>query len=585
MLIHRRVGELIRGVKRFIFAKGLIGILISATFVLQAVVLGSIIEGLYRGSGLVDMRGALVSLVLLILIRIGLVWFNKVYGKWIVGRIKNSLRKRAYDKLLKLGPGYMTESRTGLLESVIVAGIDYLEGYLTLYLPQILVCVLGSGLMIFYVFTMEWTLGLLVLLTTVLALIMPWLFINVLSKYTEDHWQSYIDLNAEFVDSVQGMVTLKAFNAGERRGKELKHKMRLLFHKTMKSLKWNLTEVGIANFSVSLGSSFTLALAAYYTVIGRLQPHELAILLFMTVEVYRPVTELALYFHAGFMGMTSTDGLLALFDEPELIKDREGLSPEEEEENRRALQTLPPAIQFEGVSFSYNETSELLKALSVGIAPGKKLALVGESGSGKTTIAKLLLRFYDVSEGSILWNGLDIRRLPLRELRKRISMVSQDTYLFNGTIEENLRLAKQDATMEEIRLAAKSANIDGFISAMPQGYQTPVGERGLNLSGGQRQRIAIARALLKDAPFIILDEATSSVDIENEREIQKSLEALLENRTALIIAHRLSTVENADHILVLREGAIVEEGRHEELMEKRAYYYRLIKAQNEGERL
>lgn len=576
MLIHKRIRELIRGVEPYILSKGLIGILISLTYILQAIVLGRMVGQLYRGEGFARMKTNLWSLVFLLLARIFLVWANKVYGKWIVGRVKNTLRKKAYDKLLRLGPGYMTDRRTGALESTIVAGIDYLEGYLTLYIPQILVSLFGSGAMIAYVFWMDRVLGLLMLVTAAAALCVPALFINILSKFTEDHWQSYLELNAEFVDSAQGMVTLKAFNAGERQGRKLKEKMSLLFRKTMQSLKWNLAEIGISNFSVSLGSSFTLALAAYYTAIGRLLPSKLAVLLFLTAEVYRPITELAVYFHQGFMGMTSTDGLLSLFDEEEKVRESCGA------ETPGSVQVIPPAIEFDRLFFAYRENKEVLRELSACIEPGKKLALVGESGSGKTTVMKLLMRFYDADKGTILWNGTDIRHIPLKELRKRISVVSQDTYLFNGTIEENLRLAKEDASEEELRAAVKAANIDGFIDSMPRGYQTRVGERGLSLSGGQRQRIAIARALLKDAPLIILDEATSSVDLENEREIQKSLDKLLENRTSLIITHRLSTVKGADRILVLREGRIAEEGTHQSLMERRGYYYRLILAQNEG---
>lgn len=576
MLIHKRILELIKGVEIYIFIKSFFGILIILSHILQAVVLGQLIAGLYRRYSFNEVKTDIFFLLTLIFLRIFLTWLSNVYGKWIVGRVKNKLRKRAYEKLLKLGAGYITKTRTGFLESTIVAGIDYLEAYLTLYIPQILVCFVGSGAMIIYVFLIDYFLGFLVLLTAVISLFVPVLFLKVLSKYTEDHWDSYLNLNAKFVDNAQGILTLKAFNAGEREGNILKEKMKILFQNTMRSLSVNLLEVGISNFSVSLGSAFTLGLSSYFAVIGRISLSELTILLFLTTEVYRPISELAYYFHQGFMGMTSTEGLLKLFDEKELIKDVENTDYD------YFLDNKPPKIEFKNVSFSYNKVEEVFEDLSLKVNSAQKLALVGSSGSGKTTIAKLIMRFYDIDKGSILFNGIDIRQIPLKEFRKQISLVSQDTYLFSGTIEDNLRLAKEDADMEDLIKSAKAANIHDFIISLPDGYNTELGERGLNLSGGQRQRISIARALLKNSPLIILDEATSSVDLKNEQEIQKSLDKLLKNRTAIIIAHRLSTIKNADMILVLSDGKIVERGTHETLMTNKKHYYNLVLAQNEG---
>lgn len=583
MLIHKRILELIYGVKRYIFSKGIIGILISAVSILQALILGRIVGGVYSGGTTSAIMTEALILVALLLFRILLLWLNQVYGKWIIGRVKNKLRERAFKKLLRLGPGYLTQSRTGILESTIVAGVDYLEGYVSLYLPQILVCIIGSGAMIIYIFTIKAILGIMVLVTALVALFVPVFFVDWISRFTEDHWQSYTDLNAEFVDCAQGMITLKSFNAAERVGAYLKKKMNVLFRATMKSLRINLADVGIAGFAISFGSAFTLAMAAYYTAKGSISASQLSILLFLITEVYRPVTELGIYFHQGFMGMTSTDDILKLLDEEENVKDCEDKSALSE----RSANKIPPQISFNNISFSYpskdgdsKEKRKLFDDLTINISAGEKIALVGESGSGKTSLIKLLVRFYDVDEGAIYYNGIDTRNIPLKLFREKISVVSQDTYLFNGTIEENLRLAKPDASSTEIEEAVKAAHIYDFIHSLKDGYKTNIGERGLNFSGGQRQRIAIARAILKDAPLIILDEATSSLDTKNERDIQKSLEKLLEGKTALIVAHRLSTVKNADRILVLNSGNIVEEGTHHELMSRREYYYRLVSAQN-----
>lgn len=222
MMIHKRIREMTVGVRKFIFMKGGVGVLISLTYILQAIFLGKIITQLYNNKSIADMKYNLSILILMLVTRIVLVWINQVYGKWIVSRVKNRLRKRSYQKLMELGPGYMTNSRTGEIESTIIAGIDYLEGYLTLYIPQLKVCIVASGAIVIYVFTIHPVLGALALVTLVIALYSPMFFIAVLSKFTEEHWQAYMDLNAEFVDTTQGIITLKAFNASVRIGNMLK---------------------------------------------------------------------------------------------------------------------------------------------------------------------------------------------------------------------------------------------------------------------------------------------------------------------------------------------------------------------------
>jgi ABC transporter, ATP-binding/permease protein len=577
MFIHKRIKELIYGIKRYIALKSLVGILICLTYIMQAVFLGKLIGQLYQRKGLEQILKNVLILLVIVLVRLIFIWFNNVCGKWMVGRVKDTLRKRAYKKLLKLGVGFMSDKRTGNMESVIVAGVDYLEGYLTLYIPQIIVCIIISGGISLYIGFHNIVLGILVFFTVIVALYAPMFFANVLSKFTQEHWQAYTDLNAEFVDSIQGMFTLKAFNAAGRIGEKLKFKMHNLFIKTMKSLRLNLAEVGVSGFSTSLGSAFTIGLAAYYTVQGKLTLTYLAVLLFLVNEVYRPVTELSNYFHQGFMGMTSADAVMELLDTEEKVKDSgKNIS--------KTFENTPISVSFENISFSYSKDTEpLFNNFSLNVKAGEKLALAGESGSGKSTLISLLLRFYEVEQGKISCNNVNVKDISLKTLCSLMSVVSQDTYLFHGSIRDNLKLANENATDEEIEKACSLAKIDEFIKSLPNGYDTLIGERGMNLSGGQRQRISVARAVLKNAPIVILDEATSSVDIENERDITKGMEHFLENKTYIIIAHRLSTIENADRIVVLKDGKIVEEGKHFELIKNHGYYYQLVLSQNEGD--
>ena len=573
MMLNRRVIELTKGIKCSILLKALLGVAVSGTYVAQAVLLGKIVGQLYSKEELSAVIQSILYVSAVIASRLILIYYNSVYGKKIIGKVKNILRRRIYDKLLKLGPAFLDDERTGKLGSTMVSGVDYLEGYLTLYIPQILVCVIACGAMLIYVFSLHYVLGIISTAALIAVLISPVAFGKILSESSNAHWTAYRNLTAEILDGIQGITTAKAYNAQERLGKLLKEKMRTLFSETMRNLKVNLAEIGISNFASGIGTSFTLAVAALLTSAHIIPVSSLLILLFMTNEVFRPANELAAYFHQGFMGITSMGGIFALLDEEEKIKD----------EGTKTIDIKSAdgfEIKYKNIEFAYSEKKNtVFKNLNFTVAKNEKLAVAGESGSGKTTIVNLLLRFYEPTSGSIYINGTDIKDLTLKSLRSLITVVSQETYLFNGTIKENLLHANEDADEEKLIDACKAANIHSFIQSLPEGYNTKVGERGLNFSGGQRQRIAIARAVLKNSPIVALDEATSSVDTENENEIKQSLNHLLRNRTSITIAHRLNTIENSDRILVLHRGEIVEEGSYKELILKDGYYKKLVEAQ------
>ena len=573
MMLNRRVIELTKGIKCSILFKALLGVAVSGTYVAQAVLLGKIVGQLYSKEELSVVIQSILYISAIIASRLILIYYNSVYGKKIIGKVKNILRRRIYDKLLKLGPAFLDDERTGKLGSTMVSGVDYLEGYLTLYIPQILVCVIACGAMLIYVFSLHYVLGIISTAALIAVLISPVAFGKILSESSNAHWAAYRNLTAEILDGIQGITTAKTYNAQERLGKLLKEKMRTLFSETMRNLKVNLAEIGISNFASGIGTSFTLAVAALLTSVHIIPASSLLILLFMTNEVFRPANELAAYFHQGFMGITSMGGIFALLDEEEKIKD----------EGTKTIDIKSAdgfEIKYKNIEFAYSEKKNtVFKNLNFTVAKNEKLAVAGESGSGKTTIVNLLLRFYEPTSGSIYINGTDIKDLTLKSLRSLITVVSQETYLFNGTIKENLLHANEDADEEKLIDACKAANIHSFIQSLPEGYNTKVGERGLNFSGGQRQRIAIARAVLKNSPIVVLDEATSSVDTENENEIKQSLNHLLRNRTSITIAHRLNTIENSDRILVLLRGEIVDEGSYKELILKDGYYKKLVEAQ------
>lgn len=576
MMLHKRLFELTKEIRRQIMGKTLIGMLITTTYIGQAILMAKGLAAVFARSPWEVILSIMATVMGIIAIRAGLIWYNELYGKKAAAIVKNKLRQRLYAHLLKLGPGYLEKNRTGKIQSTLVAGVEYLEVYLIYYLPHVLVTVIGAGLILTYIFSLSTVIGFIVITAILIVFYVPRLWNNLMKKYGWSHWQAFSVLNAQFLDSMQGITTLKTFNASERRGKELEADAKLLCGQTMKNLRVSLLKTGVVGLATTSGAAFAVGISALLVVNGQMAIEQLFLLLFLSREVFRPVDELNRFYHQGFLGITASDSIFALLDQEPEIKETGKADAEVKTEGL-------PGISFNDVEFAYDQgLRPALNKVSFFIKPGETVAIVGESGSGKTTVINLLLRFYDRTNGEISVGGHKIQDYSLETLRSIMAVVSQDTYLFHDTVEGNLRMAKPNASKEEIEAAAKIANIHDFIARLPEGYQTIVGERGVRFSGGERQRMAIARAVLKDAPILLLDEATSSVDTANEQLIQKGIEKLMVNRTTLIIAHRLSTIQNAQRIFVLKAGQIVESGTHAELLGLQGYYAKLIKSQQEG---
>lgn len=365
------------------------------------------------------------------------------------------------------------------------------------------------------------------------------------------------EISGDLHEQFAAISTVQAFTQEEAEAKEFKAQSQRFLDTVLSNVKLQSIALGATGFLTALGPILVLWFGVMEAWAGRLTIGTLMAFYAYLGMLYQPIqrlTELNLILTNSLAAM---DRIFEVFDTYPEVQERSSAV---------ALGRVRGEIEFERVTFCYEERDEVLRHFALHVPAGTTVALVGPSGAGKSTIAKLLVRFYDVTDGRIAIDGVDIREVTLKSLRQQIAIVPQDPILFSGTIAENLRYGRPDATEDDIRQAAKLAFADPFIQQMPQDYQTEIGERGVKLSGGQKQRLAIARAFLKDAPIVILDEPTSALDAESEELIKQALRTLLRGRTALIIAHRLSTIEHADRVVVIDEGRLIEQGRHEELL-------------------
>ena len=575
MMIHRRILALTSGVRWLLALAVAVGLAISATWVGQGILVAFIVRRILDGQGWTAIAPLLSATAALTVVRAALVIAREILAKRIAAAVKIKLRHRLFEKLLVLGPAYLQRAETGKVQSTLVDGVEALESYVGYYLPQAVVSVVVPVFIVVVIAVLDPIIAIAVLAFALAVPLIPRFWDGLLGEYGQRHWAAYASLNAQFVDAMQGMATLKSLNASSRWGEGLRAASQALYRATMAQLSISMIRNGLVGFAMSGGVALAVAIGSLQVAAGELGIAALLIILFLAGECFRPLVELDSYWHAGYMGISASTGIFALLDARPEVRDSAG---------QAASAALPAgnSIALQGVTFRYSPGARpALSDVSLEIREGETVAIVGRSGAGKTTLASLLLRFFDPDEGRLTLGGVDYRQLSLAELRRRIGYVSQDTYLFNGSIEENLRIGRPDATLEEIQEAARQANIHAFIEELPSQYGTVVGERGARLSGGERQRIAIARALLKGAPILILDEATSNLDAENEELIRDALERLSRGRTTIVIAHRLSSVIHADRIVVLDKGRIVESGRHSELILRGGHYSKLVEAQRE----
>jgi ABC-type multidrug transport system fused ATPase/permease subunit len=493
-------------------------------------------------------------------------YYTESVGQWVA----HDLRMRTYHHLQKLSLGYYSTHETGTILSTLTTDIQTIQGFASSSTLSILVDMLTIVCMLGLMFWLNWDFTLIAVAVTPFLLLFVSRFKKAVKTATHEVRKEQSQIVAVAQQGLESMQVVKAFGQEKTEEKLLHNVSEATVEAALKARSIKALLSPVVNITVAICTAVVLWRGAILILAGTMTVGELTVYLAYLARFFKPVKDLATTTNAVAQVTVGVERVRTILDADLIIPDDpNGLEPE----------TLTGEIEFDHIAFGYDPAHPVLTDLSLKIKPGQFVGIVGPTGSGKSTFVSLIPRFYDVQAGKVHIDGHDVRTYKLKHLRNQIGYVLQDTVLFRGTIFENIAFGRPGATKEEVIAAAKLANAHGFISAMPLGYDTPVGERGLTLSGGQRQRIGIARVMIRNSPILLLDEPTAALDSESEKLVIDALEKLMEGKTVIAIAHRLSTIRDADQIVVIQGGGVAESGTHDELIAKNGLYAELHRTQ------
>ncbi|MBA4495456.1 ABC transporter ATP-binding protein [Paenactinomyces guangxiensis] len=505
-------------------------------------------------------------------IRIPVEYYRQYFAQWAASRVLFDIRNRLFDHIQKLSLRYYHNQKAGQIISRVINDVEQtkefvITGMMNIWL-DLSTLLIAIGLMLWLD---PWMTLVSLAIFPLYAVSVKYFFQNM-RKFTKERSQALAELQGHLHERVQGITVIRAFHLEKSEQEHFTRRNENFLNKALTHSKWVAKTFSAINTITDLAPILVITVSAYMVIRGSLTVGEMTAFYGYMGLIYNPVRRLVNSSTTLTQAHASMDRVFEFMDEAYDITDLP---------HARSVERVQGQIEFEHVRFRYNENQDwILNDIHLSIAPGQTIALVGPSGGGKSSIISLIPRFYDVADGRVRIDGHDIRDLTLHSLRKQIGIVLQENILFSGTVEENIRMGKIDASPEEVVQAAIAANAHQFIMELPNGYQTEIGERGVKLSGGQKQRIGLARVFLKDPAILVLDEATSALDLQSEHLVQESLEQLAKNRTTIIVAHRLSTITHADQIYVIDHGKVKEQGTHDELMAQAGMYAELFNVQN-----